>query len=468
MQCKLYSWGGAQEVTGSKHFLETEAGTIMIDCGAFQGRREEAYNKNLNWSFKPSQVDAVVLTHAHFDHCGMLPRLVSEGYDNFIYSTPATRDLAKLVLMDSSRIQKNDYEYMIRRNKKKGLSFEPKAPLYSEENVRSCMGQFSTVAYHKKFNPVPNVNATLYNAGHILGSAMAYIEVKEGAETMKIAFSGDLGRKGLPIIRDPEVLPPVDYLVLESTYGNRLHDPMDATMDKLADIINRVSERKGKIIIPAFAIERTQELVFFIHLLHDQKRIPKIPVFIDSPMSADATTIFKMHDECYDEETIKAFIDHQKNPFGFSDLIYLTTKEESQALNDQEGPMIIISSSGMCEHGRILHHLANNIRDPKNAILMVGYMAENTLGRKILEKQSTIKIFGEEYGVRAEIAKMNSFSGHADYQEILDYVGSLDTSSLKKIFLVHGEKEAQSNLKGLLEEKGYSTEIVVPGTSYSL
>lgn len=468
MQCKLYSWGGAQEVTGSKHFLETKYGTIMIDCGAFQGHREEAYNKNLNWTFKPSQVDAAILTHAHFDHCGMLPRLVSEGYDGFIYSTPATRDLAKLVMMDSSRIQKQDYEFMLKKNKKFGTSHEPKEPLYTEDQVRACMGHFSTLAYHKKFNPVQGVDAVLYDAGHILGSSMVLMEVKNGTDTMRIAFSGDLGRKGLPIIRDPEILPPVDYLVLESTYGNRLHDPMDSTLDKLADIINRVSERKGKIIIPAFAVERTQELVFFIHLLHDQKRIPKIPVYIDSPMSADATTIFKMHDECYDNETIKAFIDHNENPFGFNDLIYVTTKEESQELNDKEGPMIVISSSGMCEHGRILHHLAHTVRDPKNAILLVGYMAENTLGRKILEKVNPIRIFGEEYGVRAEVAKMNSFSGHADYQEILDYVGSLDTAALKKIFLVHGEKDAQTNLKSLLEGKGYSTEIVVPGVDYNL
>lgn len=468
MKCKLYSWGGAQEVTGSKHFLETENGTIMIDCGAFQGRRDEADKKNRDWAFKPASVCAAILTHAHFDHCGLMPRFVAEGYENFVYSTPATRDLAKLVMMDSARIQKHDYDFMIKRNKKKGLSFEPKEPLYTEDEVRNCMSHFSTVAYHKKFAPVQNVNATLYDAGHILGSSMVHLEVKNGSDTMKIAFSGDLGRNGLPIIRDPEILPPVNYLVLESTYGNRLHDPMDSTLEKLANIINKVAERKGKIIIPAFAIERTQELVFFIHLLHDQKRIPRIPVYIDSPMSADATTIFKMHDECYDDETIKAFIDHQKNPFGFSDLIYVTTKEESQALNDQEGPMIVISSSGMCEHGRILHHLAHTVRDPKNAILLVGYMAENTLGRKILEKVNPIRIFGEEYGVRAEIAKMNSFSGHADYQEILDYVASLDTTVLKKIFLVHGEKDAQTNLKSLLEGKGYSAEIVVPGTDYNL
>lgn len=468
MQCKLYSWGGAQEVTGSKHFLETENGTIMIDCGAFQGRRDECDKKNRNWTFTPSSIGATILTHAHYDHCGLLPRFISEGYENFVYSTPATRDLAKLVMMDSARIQKHDYDFMIKRNKKKGLSLEPKEPLYTEDQVRACMGHFSTVAYHKNFTPLHGVNATLYDAGHILGSAMAHLEVKTGRDIMRIAFSGDLGRKGLPIIRDPETLPPVEYLVLESTYGNRLHDLMDSTLEKLANIINRVAERKGKIIIPAFAIERTQELVFFIHLLHDQKRIPKIPVYIDSPMSADATTIFKMHDECYDEETIKAFIDHRENPFGFNELIYVTTKEESQELNDKEGPMIVISSSGMCEHGRILHHLAHTICDPKNAVLLVGYMAENTLGRKILEKVSPIRIFGEEYGVRAEISKMNSFSGHADYQEILDYIGSMDTTVLKKIFLVHGEKDAQANLKSLLECKGYSTEIVVPGVDYNL
>ena len=468
MKCSLHSWGGAQEVTGSKHFLETEDGTIMIDCGAFQGRREEAYNKNLNWTFKASQVDSVILTHAHFDHCGMLPRLTAEGYSNFIYSTPATRDLAKIVMLDSAHIQKSDYDFMIKRNKKKGTSFLPKAPLYSDEDVRGCLGHFTTVDYHKKFTPIDNVSAVLYDAGHILGSSMVYLEIKKGSEKIRIAFSGDLGRPGLPIIRDPEILPPLDYIVLESTYGNRLHDPMDAALGKLADMINKVVERKGKVIIPAFAIERTQELVYFIHLLHDQNKIPKIPIYIDSPMSADATTVFKLHDECYDEATRKAFTDHHENPFGFSDLIYVGTKEESQALNEMGGPMIIISSSGMCEHGRILHHLAHCISDSRNAVLMVGYMAENTLGRKLIEKQYPIRIFGEEYKVRAEISKINSFSAHSDYNETLAYLGKLDTSALKKIFLVHGEKDAQSNLKSLLEEKGHPTEIVVPGVDYQL
>ncbi|HBM15938.1 MAG TPA: MBL fold metallo-hydrolase [Lentisphaeria bacterium] len=468
MQCKLYSWGGAQEVTGSKHFLETENGTLMIDCGAFQGRRDECDRKNRNWAFNPESVTAAILTHAHYDHCGLLPRFIAEGYKNSVYCTSATMDLAKLVMMDSARIQKHDFEYMHKKNKKFGTSHKPKEPLYTEDEVFNCMGHFSTVAYHKQFAPLQGVNATLYDAGHILGSSMAFLEVKNSSESFRIGFSGDLGRNGLPIIRNPEVLPPLDYLVLESTYGNRLHDPMNFTLDKLANIINRVADRRGKIIIPAFAIERTQELVFFIHLLHDQKRIPKIPVYIDSPMSADATTIFKMHEECYDQKTVQAFIDHHENPFGFSDLIYLTTKEESQALNEQEGPMIIISSSGMCEHGRILHHLAHSVRDPRNALLIVGYMAENTLGRRIVERINPIRIFGEEYYVKCEVTKLNSFSGHADYQEILDYLASMDTSSLRKIFLIHGEKEAQANLKMLLEAKGHKTDIIVPGVDYQL
>ena len=410
----------------------------------------------------------MILTHAHFDHCGMLPRLISSGYQNFVYSTPATRDLAQLVMMDSARIQKHDAEFMLKRNKKFGTSHQPKEPFYTEDEVRDSMEHFSTVSYHKKFTPLQGIEATLYDAGHILGSSMVHFQVRNSSESFRIGFSGDLGRKNLPIIRDPEVLPPLDYFVVESTYGNRLHDPMESTMDKLANVINRVADRGGKIIIPAFAIERTQELVFLIHLLHDQKRIPKLPVYIDSPMSADATTIFKMHEECYDKETIQAFIDHRENPFGFSDLIYVTTKEESQALNEKEGPMIIISSSGMCEHGRILHHLAHSVRDPKNAILFVGYMAEHTLGRKIIERVNPIRIFGEEYHVSCEIVKMNSFSGHADYQEILDYIGAMDNSNLKKIFLIHGEKDAQANLKKLLEEKGHKVDIVAPGAEYNL
>ena len=467
MNAELFSWGGVEEVTGSKHFLTVNGKTLMVDCGAFQGRREETDRKNRQWPFDHSAVDAVVLTHAHYDHSGLLPLLVSRGYGRNIYSTPATRDLANLILMDSAHIQNKDLEYLRKRAKQQG-GLIIKEPLYSDNDVRKCLGRFTPVSYHRPFKPAENMQVTFYDAGHILGSAMALVEAGQNGRNLRIGFSGDLGRKGLPIIRDPEGLPPVDYMVMESTYGNRLHESMDKTMELLADTINRTAGRGGKIIVPAFAVERTQEMIFFIHLLHDQKRIPEIPLYVDSPMAVNATVIFRAHQECFDEETKQAFLNHADNPFGFNELHYITGKEESQALNNLRGPAMIISSSGMCESGRILHHLAHTIGDSRNTILVVGYMAENTLGRKIVEKLPRVTIFDESFALNAEVKVLNSFSGHADYNEILDYVSRLDKNRLKKIFLVHGEKDAQENLKKLLEEKNHSVDIVKAGERYSL
>jgi len=463
MNTELFSWGGVGEVTGSKHFLSVDGRTLMVDCGAFQGRREESDRKNREWSFDQKAIAAVVLTHAHYDHSGLLPLLVSRGYNRSIYATPATRDLANLILLDSAHIQSKDIEYLRKRAKRQGRTID-KQPLYTEDDVHECVGRFVPVSYHRPFIPTENTRVTFYDAGHILGSAITLVE----ADGLCVGFSGDLGRKGLPIIRDPEGLPPVDYLVMESTYGNRLHKSMDTTLDLLADTINRTVERGGKIVVPAFAIERTQEMIFSIHLLHDQKRIPEIPIFVDSPMAVNATTIFRMHPECFDEETKQVFLDHADNPFGFNDLHYITSKEDSQKLNDLPGPAMIISSSGMCEGGRILHHLAHTIGDARNTILIVGYMAENTLGRKIVEKLPRVPIFNESFALNAEVKVLNSFSGHADYNEILEYVSRLDKNRLKKIFLVHGEKTAQENLKKLLEEKNYAVEIVKAGQRYTL
>jgi len=467
MTIELYSWGGAEEVTGSKHFLKAGDSTIMVDCGAFQGRRQEADKKNRDWPFDARDVDAVILTHAHYDHCGLLPLLTSKGYVRSIYSTPATRDLASLILLDSAHIQGKDIAYLEKKARQRGELFEKK-PLYTDKEVHACMEQFITVAYHRAFIPAAGITATLYNAGHILGSALVVAEVNQDGRSVRVGFSGDLGRKNLPIIKDPEPIPAVDYLVMESTYGNRLHKPMDTTMDTLAEIINRTVLQGGKIVIPAFAIERTQELVFLIHLLSDQKRIPKIPIYVDSPMAVNATTVFRMHEECFDEETRKAFIVHHKNPFGFNELQYITGKEESQKLNDLRRPAIIISASGMCESGRILHHLMHTVSDPRNTILAVGYMAQNTLGRRIVEKRPEISIFGDVYPLKADVQVLDSFSGHADYNEILDYISRLDRTQLKKIFLVHGETEAQQNLKALLEKNKYAVEIVKAGARYQM
>ncbi len=467
MQVELFSYGGAEEVTGSKHFLKVHDQQIMIDCGAFQGRRRDAEEKNRTWPFDARQITSTILTHAHFDHSGMIPLLPKKGFDGNIYTTPASRDLASLIMMDSAHIQAKDIEYLKKKAVKRGEEFE-KEPLYTENDVIAALDYFITVSYHRQFFVGDGIKATFYDAGHILGSAITVVEINRNGHEMRIGFSGDLGRKNLPILRDPEVIPPVDYLVMESTYGHRLHDPIDAVLDKLADVVNRTVQRGGKIIIPAFAVERTQELVYFLHLLNDKNRIPQIPVYVDSPMAVNATSIFRVHQECYDQETRNAFLNHHKNPFGFNELRYVTNVEESKRLNGLKEPAIIISSSGMCEAGRILHHLANNIENPKNTIMIVGFMAEHTLGRRIKEEQKEVRILGDYYKLRAEVVTMNAFSAHADYQEILDYISQLDYDRLKGIFLVHGEPDAQANLKKLLEEKNYKTTIVKYGERYQL
>jgi len=467
VQAELFSHGAAEEVTGSKHFLKTGERIFQIDCGAFQGRREESDNKNRNWDFDASAVESVVLTHAHFDHCGLVPMLRKKGFEGNIYTTPASRDLASLIMMDSAHIQARDMEYLLKKAKKRGETFDGK-PLYLERDVIASLDQFITVSYHRKFYIGDNVTVQFYDAGHILGSALALVKLRQGPDELIMGFSGDLGRNGLPILRDPEMLHAVDYLVMESTYGNRLHDPVETASEKLAQIVRKTADKGGKIIIPAFAVERTQEIVYILHVLKDEGRIPKIPVYVDSPMATNATSIFRVHQECYDEEIRRAFMDNHENPFGFEELTYVVNTEHSKKLNTLRGPAIIISASGMCESGRILHHLANNIEDSRNTILIVGFMAQNTLGRKLLEKQPEVRIFGDTYRLKADVEVFNTFSAHADYNDILTYIDGLDKSRLKEIFLVHGEPEAQKNLKGLLDNRGYSTRIVRYGEKYPL
>jgi len=467
MEAEIFSWGAAEEVTGSKHFLEIGEDIIMVDCGAFQGHREEADEKNRNWQFDPAALSALILTHAHYDHSGLIPLLPEKGFNKNIYTTPASRDLANLIMMDAAHIQVKDLEYLQKKALKKGIPFE-KEPLYTENEVVESLKLFVTVSYHRPFIIADGIEVRFYDAGHILGSAITFLEVKRNSKSLRIGFSGDLGRKNLPILRDPELLPPVDYLIMESTYGDRLHDPIEKASQKLAEIVRRTVERRGKIIIPAFAVERTQELVYILHLLNDDGKIPKIPVYVDSPMAANATAIFRVHQECYDEEVRKAFIDHHKNPFGFNELTYVMSTEDSKRLNDLKEPAIIISASGMCESGRILHHLANNIENPRNTILIVGFMAQNTLGRRIAEKQPEVKIFGDIYKLKAEVIVMDTFSAHADQNDILNYISGLDQRRLKEIFLVHGEPEAQSYLKNLLDERGYKTHIMKYGRRYRL
>ena len=469
MAIKFYSLGAAQEVTGSKHILEVDGHKYLIDCGAFQGKRAEADKKNRDFNVPASELEAVILTHGHYDHCGLLPLLGKHGFTGNIYATPATRDIANLVMMDSARIQARDREYLSKQAAKKGESFKW-VPLFDEADVIQTVNQFVTISYHRPAWIGPNVQLEFYDAGHILGSAMALITAKdsEGKE-VKIAFTGDLGRKNKAIIRDPDIIPPVDYIVIESTYGNRRHEETDNALKLLAEKTQELVENKGKMIIPAFAVERTQEIVYYFHLLVDKKIIPNIPIYVDSPMAVNATSIFQVHPECYDAETHEAFLTHHKNPFGFNSLKFITSVTESKELNNIDGPMVIISADGMCEFGRITHHLANNIEKPSTKVMLVGFMAEDTLGRRLQNKEQEVKIFGEWHQVRAEILQINAFSAHADYFESREWLDSLENPKLKRIFLVHGEPKAQTYFTQYLNENGYKdVKTVKYGEIYSL
>jgi metallo-beta-lactamase family protein len=468
MDITFYSLGAAGEVTGSKHVLEIDGRSYLIDCGAFQGSRAETDRKNRDLGISPDRIEAVILTHGHYDHCGILPLLAKKGYQGNIYTTPATRDISALIMMDSANIQARDAAYLSRQAQKKGESFDWK-PLYDEKDAIQAVSQMVGLSYNRPVFIGDGVKLEFFDAGHILGSAMALITVKKNGREMKILASGDLGRKGMPIIRDPALVPAPDYIVLESTYGDRRHDTINDAMKKLGEIARRMVKTRGKIIIPAFAIERTQELVYYFHLLADEGIIPEIPIYVDSPMATNATTIFQVHPECYDENIHEAFIKHHKNPFGFNSLHFTTSVEESKALNDHPGPLIIISADGMCEAGRIQHHLIRNIGDPNTTVLIVGYMAQNTLGRRIRNKEAEVKIHGQWFKRRAGVEEINAFSAHADYFEAVQWLDSLDTSRLKGIYLVHGEPKAQAAFKGYLAEKGYPrADIVQYGKTYPL
>jgi metallo-beta-lactamase family protein len=371
-------------------------------------------------------------------------------------------------MMDSAKIQARDAEYLKKQADKDGEKFDW-APLFDEKDAIGATSQTRGISYNRPMQISDGVSLEFFDAGHILGSAMALITVKKDGEEVKILASGDLGRCNKPIVRDPAIPPAPDYLILESTYGDRRHDDADNALQRLEEIVKRTVKNRGKILIPAFAIERTQELVYYFHLLEDKGLMPEIPIYVDSPMATNATTIFQLHPECYDDDIKEAFIKHHKNPFGFNSLHFTTSVQDSKVLNSMKGPLIIISADGMCEAGRIQHHLIHNIGDPNNTILIVGYMAENTLGRRIRSRESEVKIHGKSLKLRAEVEDLNSFSAHADYAEAVTWLKAIDTSRLKKIFMVHGEPKAQKAFKTYLTDNGYpDVEIVKYGEIYNL
>ncbi|PKL81555.1 MAG: MBL fold metallo-hydrolase [Ignavibacteriae bacterium HGW-Ignavibacteriae-3] len=457
--------GAAQTVTGSMHLIKTKQATFLLDCGLYQGKRKEAFEINRTFGFfNPSDIDFVILSHAHIDHAGNLPSLVSKGFDGKIYSTFATRDLSVIMLQDSAHIQQKDVEYVNKRRKREGKNlFEP---LYIQDDALRTLDQFVGLNYHKSINVAEGITLTFYDAGHILGSAIVHLKIVEGGKTYNLAFSGDLGRPNLPILRDPEKIPDVDYLICESTYGGRTHENPTNSEEVLAGILKKAVSNKSKIIVPAFSVGRTQEIVYALHRIFEKNKIVRIPVYVDSPLAVNATDVFRLHPECFDSETME-FIKKNEDPFGFSKLTYITDVEESKKLNRVPGPCIIISSSGMCEAGRILHHLANNITNPKNIILMVGYCAEHTLGKKLIDGEKNVKIFGEEFNVEAEVIVMQSFSAHADQNELIGYVTGLSKTQMRKIFLVHGEFEQQNIFKQHLETSGFNN-ILIPDRGYEV
>jgi metallo-beta-lactamase family protein len=411
---KLTFWGAARTVTGSLHHLSVNGHDYLFDCGLYQGRRKEAAERNCCFGFRPQAIDAVLLSHAHIDHCGNLPNLVKQGFSGPIYTSAATADLCRPMLLDSAHLQESDAEFLNRRkNRRKRLGEEDDSddvqPLYTTEDAEKTLPLFRSVPLHQTTEVGPGLTYRTVEAGHMLGSTSIVVEATENGKKIRLAFSGDIGRKGLPIIRDPESLPPVDYLIMESTYGDRLHQTEGPVKQKLADTVNRTYRRGGRIIVPAFAVGRTQQLILLMHELMKEKLVPAMPIFVDSPLAVNVTEVFRKHTDCYDEETARV-LEAGDDPFGFYRLRYIRDVQDSKALNDLRGPYMVISASGMCEAGRILHHLRNNIGDPRNTVLITGFQGENTLGRKIVEKQPEVNIFGEPHRLRAEVVKINEIN----------------------------------------------------------
>lgn len=457
MSVRVKFLGGVRTVTGSCHFLGDGETGLLVDCGLYQGRRDEAFARNAGFSVDPAGIDALVLSHAHIDHSGNIPTLVRKGFRSRIVTTDATRDLCTAMLPDSGHIQEEDIKYVNKIHARKGLP--PREPLYTRKDAERSLEYFSGHPYHQKINIGDGVSVTFYDAGHVLGSATPLIEFENGGAPVRIGYAVDLGRKNIPILNDPERPPEIDYLFLESTYGGRLHGEIKKVRKIFADTISKTVARGGSIIIPSFALERTQEIAYNLKLGIESGRIPDIPVYVDSPLAVNVTEVFIRHPECYDEEMYELFRAGE-DPLGANKFHYITDVEDSKRLNEDPRPKIIISASGMCEAGRILHHLKNNIGDGRNTVLIVGYMAKHTLGRRIAEKREEVRIFGDMYPLRAEVHVIDAFSAHADQRDLLEYVEPL-RETLKKIFVVHGEEEQSEILADELKQRGFDAHIPV-------
>ncbi len=458
--------GAAQTVTGSQHLISVSntgssgrCSRILLECGLFQGKRRESFERNRDLPFDATSVDVMILSHAHIDHSGNIPNLVRNGFQGSIYCTFATRDLCSAMLRDSAYIQEHDVAYVNKKRARKGLP--PVEPIYTHADAIASLEHFISVGYGRPVMVAPGVRCTLLDAGHILGSAIVLLEIEEGQRQTRLLFSGDLGRQDMPILRDPTPAPPADVLIIESTYGNRLHPPHEEAEQRLRALIDETCGHGGKVVIPAFTVGRTQEIVYSLHRLASAHQLPDMPIFVDSPLAVNATGVFRLHPECYDEE-LREFIaqDHHPDPFGFDRLRYIRNAEDSKALNKLEGPAVIISASGMCEAGRIQHHLKHNISDPRNTVLIVSWQAPHTLGRRLVERQKVVKIFGQEYPLRARVEAIHGYSAHADRNGLLDWVKPI-AHDLRHAFVVHGDPEPAKALADGLKQLGVR-DVAVP------
>lgn len=456
---KVTFWGAAREVTGSRHLIEANGSRVLLDCGLFQGRRDESEQKNRHFGFNAERVDAVVLSHAHIDHTGALPLLSKEGFRGRVHGTWATADLCGLMLLDSAHIQEKDVEFVNRRGRRNGRP--EREPLYRVADAERILERFKPHDYDRPFEVAPGIEVIYRDAGHMLGSATVELRVTEKGATRRLVFSGDWGRKQLPILRDPVPLDAADVLIMESTYGDKLHPPAVEMGEELCRILMPIFQRQGKIIVPAFAVGRTQTIVYELARLMHSGRLPRVPIYVDSPLAVDATTVFRRHPECYDQE-IRELLEGPGDPFGFRGVHYVQSVEESKALNEKRGPLIIVSASGMAETGRILHHLANNIGGERNAVLLIGYQAEHTLGRRLKEEAPVVRIFGEEFERRCPVHSLDGFSGHGDRDDLFRFATGFTTKRPERIFLVHGEPEQQDPFAERLRREGGYAQVDTP------
>ena len=459
MSIKLKFLGAAQNVTGSRHLLEANGTKILVDCGLYQERQFRVRNWE-PFTCPPESLHAVLLTHAHLDHCGLLPKLVKEGFKGRIYCTPATSEIAQIILLDSAHLQEEDAEFKRKRHKREGRKGPyPVEPLYTTADAEACFPQFSIVKYKKTIEIGAGVEATFCDAGHVLGSSIIRVKVSQDGQDRTVIFSGDIGRPDRPIVHDPSIVEQADYILVESTYGDRVHERPEDTKKMIADVINSTKQAGGNIIVPSFALERSQELLYYINELLLEKAIPQLKVFLDSPMASRITKVFQNHRELYDEEMTE-FMRRKKSPFEFPGLKMAGTSDESKAINHIRGTIMVIAGSGMCTGGRIKHHLVNNITRPGNTIMFVGYQAVGTLGRQIVNGEKEVRILGQDYPVNARIARINGFSAHADKEELFEWLSGLKKPP-RKLFVVHGESESANKFGDYIREKT-GWEVAVP------